>query len=68
MLESGAELYQWMQGGAYIYVCGKKDPMSNDVEQTLIQIVQQFGNKTFVDAKLYLNELKDSHRYHKDVY
>ncbi len=68
MLEFGAELYQWIQTGAYIYVCGKKDPMSNDVEQTLTQIVQQFGNKTIEDAKSYINELKDSHRYHKDVY
>jgi sulfite reductase (NADPH) flavoprotein alpha-component len=68
MLEFGAELYQWIQSGAYIYVCGKKDPMSNDVEQTLLQIVQQFGNKTIEDAKSYIIELKDSHRYHKDVY
>lgn len=68
MLESGAELYEWIQGGAYFYVCGKKDPMSIDVENTLIQIVQQYGNKTNEEAKAYINELKDSHRYHKDVY
>ncbi len=68
MLNNGSELYQWIQNGAYIYVCGKKDPMSLDVEKTLIQIIQQYGNKSMEDATRFLEELKDTHRYHKDVY
>jgi sulfite reductase (NADPH) flavoprotein alpha-component len=68
MLEFGAELFQWLQGGAYFYVCGKKDPMSNDVEQALRQIIQEYGKMTNEEAKSYINELKDSYRYHKDVY
>ena len=68
MLSKGAELYQWIQNGAYIYVCGKKDPMSLDVEKTLIEIVQQYGNKTLEESKQFITELKDTHRYHKDVY
>ena len=68
MLSNGAELYQWIQNGAYIYVCGKKDPMSLDVEKTLIEIVQQYGNKTLEESKQFITELKDTHRYHKDVY
>jgi sulfite reductase (NADPH) flavoprotein alpha-component len=68
MLSYGEELFQWIQNGAYIYVCGKKDPMSLDVEKTLIQIVQQYGNKSLEGAEQFVNELKDTHRYHKDVY
>jgi sulfite reductase (NADPH) flavoprotein alpha-component len=68
MISYGAELYQWIQNGAYIYVCGKKDPMSVDVENTLVQIVQQYGSKSFDDAQKLIEELKDTHRYHKDVY
>ncbi len=68
MLEQGAELYQWLADGAYIFICGKKDPMSIDVENTLIQIIQQFGNKTAEEAQSFFNEIKDGHRYHKDVY
>ena len=68
MLSNGSELYQWIQNGAYIYVCGKKDPMSLDVEKTLIEIVQQYGNKTLEESKQFITELKDTHRYHKDVY
>jgi sulfite reductase (NADPH) flavoprotein alpha-component len=49
-------------------VCGKKDPMSLDVEKTLIQIIQQYGSKSLEEAEQFINELKDTHRYHKDVY
>ncbi|MEI6087133.1 MAG: flavodoxin domain-containing protein [Bacteroidota bacterium] len=68
MLSYGSELYQWIQNGAYIYVCGKKDPMSLDVEKTLIQIIQQYGHKSMAEANQFVEELKDTHRYHKDVY
>lgn len=66
--EKGAELFQWLEGGAYVYICGKKDPMSTDVENALIEVIQTHGNKTEEAAKAYFNELKDNHRYHKDVY
>lgn len=66
--EQGAELFQWLEGGAYVYICGKKDPMSTDVENALIELIQTHGNKTEEAAKAYFNELKDNHRYHKDVY
>lgn len=66
--EQGAELYQWLLGGAYVYICGKKDPMSMDVENALIEVIQTHGNKSEDDAKAYFNELKEQHRYHKDVY
>lgn len=68
MLEQGAELYQWLTAGAYLFICGKKDPMSTDVENTLLQIIQQFGNKTEEEALAFFNEIKEGHRYHKDVY
>jgi sulfite reductase (NADPH) flavoprotein alpha-component len=68
MIAYGAELYQWIIDGAYIYVCGKKDPMSMDVENTLVKIAQQFGGKSLEEAQLFIDDLKDTHRYHKDVY
>jgi sulfite reductase (NADPH) flavoprotein alpha-component len=66
--EQGAELFQWLEGGAYVYICGKKDPMSTDVENAMIEVIAVHGNKTKEDATAYFNELKDNHRYHKDVY
>ncbi|MBL7697964.1 MAG: flavodoxin domain-containing protein [Chitinophagaceae bacterium] len=68
MLGQGKELYEWLQNGASLYVCGAKDPMSVDVEDTLMQIVQKFGEKTIEQAVQFVEQLKDESRYLKDVY
>ena len=68
MLKHAAELYEWIQQGAYVYVCGQKDPMSILVENTLLQIIEVRGNKTKEEAKKYFEELKEGGRYSKDVY
>ena len=67
-LQQGAELYEWLNGGASFFVCGKKDPMSFDVEKTLLQIIEMHGNKTSEEAKQYLTILEEEGRYEKDVY
>ena len=68
MLEQAAELYSWLESGAHLYVCGAKDPMSVDVESTLLKIVGEQGGRTAAEAESYLDELKASGRYVKDVY
>jgi sulfite reductase (NADPH) flavoprotein alpha-component len=68
MLTHGKELYEWLSNGASLYVCGAKEPMSADVEDTLMQIVQQFGEKTIEQAIQFVEQLKDESRYLKDVY
>jgi sulfite reductase (NADPH) flavoprotein alpha-component len=49
-------------------VCGKKDPMSHDVEKALLHIIQHQGNKTAEHAMHYLEEMEKEGRYEKDVY
>jgi sulfite reductase (NADPH) flavoprotein alpha-component len=68
MLENAAELYEWLAGGGSFFVCGKKDPMSHDVEKTLLTIIEQQGKKTPEEAKEYLEHLEELGRYEKDVY
>lgn len=68
MMQHGQELYERLVNGASLYVCGAKDPMSVDVEDTLMQIVQKFGNKTIEQAVQFVEQLKDESRYLKDVY
>jgi len=68
MLKHGEELYNWINNGASIYVCGAKEPMSADVEDTLMQIVEKFGNKTIEEAVQFVEQLKEEDRYLKDVY
>ncbi|HVW61902.1 MAG TPA: flavodoxin domain-containing protein [Puia sp.] len=63
-----AELFSWLEAGAYVYICGAKEPMSVDVENTLLAIIQQQGKKNPAQAESYLDELKEAGRYVKDVY
>ena len=68
MLRHAPDLFAWLQSGAHIYVCGAKHPMSEDVEKTLLTVIRQEGNKNAAQAEAYLEELKETGRYVKDVY
>jgi sulfite reductase (NADPH) flavoprotein alpha-component len=68
MRKHGRQLYEWLQNGASLYVCGAKEPMSVDVEDTLLQIVQTHGDKSIEEAIQFVEQLKDESRYLKDVY
>ena len=68
MNEHGEELYNWLEEGAHLFVCGQKDPMSILVEQTLLNLIMEHGNKTEKEAGEYLDKLKTERRYSIDVY
>ncbi len=66
--KESTELMQWIDRGAYLFVCGNKDPMSIDVEETIIQILCEARTISREQAIQFLNELNDQGRYVKDVY
>jgi sulfite reductase (NADPH) flavoprotein alpha-component len=68
MQKHATQLFHWLQSGAHVYVCGAKEPMSVDVEDTLLSIIRQEGNRNTAQAESFLNDLKESGRYIKDVY
>ena len=68
MWQQRTELYDWIQNGAVVYICGAKHPMSTDVENMLLQIFQTSGGMNEEEASDYLTALGDSGKYHKDVY
>ena len=68
MLQNGAEFFEWLHAGSYVFVCGSKDPMSVDVEQTVLKIIEQFGERSKEEAEQYLFNLKEDGRYVTDVY
>ena len=68
MLEQAAELWSWIEGGSYIYICGAKAPMSVDVENTLLQIIERYGGKSIGEALAFLDQLKEQGRFLLDVY
>ncbi|MDB4353793.1 sulfite reductase subunit alpha [Akkermansiaceae bacterium] len=68
MIESGAELWSWLQGGGYFYVCGDASRMAKDVDKALHSIAQEHGGLSEEDAIAYFKELKKDKRYARDVY
>jgi sulfite reductase (NADPH) flavoprotein alpha-component len=66
--QHASELYQWLEQGAHLYICGDANRMAKDVQQALLDIVQQYGNKSAEQAQQYLDELRLAKRYQKDVY
>ena len=68
MLEEAEELYEWLQQGGYFYICGDASRMAKDVDTALHQVVEKAGGKSPEEAAAYVEELKKSKRYRKDVY
>ncbi len=70
MRENGAEFWDWLQNGAYFYICGDAKRMAKDVHQTLIEMAQEHGKLTPEAAKEYIEITltKTEKRYLKDVY
>lgn len=68
MRENTAELFAWLQDGAYLYVCGDADHMAKDVDTALHEIIAENGRMDAEAAHAYVNDLIRSHRYLRDVY
>ena len=68
MEENAKDLWEWLQDGAYFYVCGDAHRMAKDVEHTLQRIVQTQGDMSEDEAKAYVKSLRTQKRYLADVY
>jgi len=68
MLEMGQELFDWLIGGAFLYVCGDAARMAKDVEATLQQILQEHGQMDPLTSREYIKRMRQEKRYLRDVY
>jgi len=68
MLERAAELWSWLDDGAYFYLCGDAQRMARDVEVGLGYIIAKEGRMDAAAAKAHLARLASEGRYQKDVY
>jgi sulfite reductase (NADPH) flavoprotein alpha-component len=68
MLENSKELFEWFENGAYFYVCGDKERMAKDVNEALINVIEKEGACTREEAEVYLDNMKKTGRYQRDVY
>jgi sulfite reductase (NADPH) flavoprotein alpha-component len=68
MHENAAELWRWLDAGAYFYVCGDALKMAKDVDAALRNIVQEQSGKSPEEANVYVEQMKAEKRYKRDVY
>jgi len=70
MKQNGEEIWNWIDRGAYFYVCGDKNYMARDVHSTLIEICSEYGEMSEEEAKEYVETglMKTEKRYLRDVY
>ena len=68
MVQHAKDLYQWLEEGAHFYVCGDANRMAHDVHEALISIVENQAGITREAAEAYVEDLKKTKRYQRDVY
>ncbi|WP_332697788.1 assimilatory sulfite reductase (NADPH) flavoprotein subunit [Halalkalibacter lacteus] len=68
MQEHSKELFEWLEEGAVIYICGDEKHMAHDVHNTLIEIIEQEGSMSREKAESYIATMQQEKRYQRDVY
>jgi len=66
--ENAQAVFEWLERGAHVYVCGDMSRMAKDVEATLLEIIATQGKLSEQQAEQYLKDLRNAKRYQKDVY
>jgi sulfite reductase (NADPH) flavoprotein alpha-component len=68
MREAGRPIYEWLEEGAHLYVCGDATALAPDVHQALLGIVAEEGGLGPEKAEEYVRNLQRDGRYQRDVY
>ena len=68
MLDSGADVWRWLDEGGHFYVCGDATRMARDVDAALTTIIEKHGRMSHQRAHDFKRELVASKRYVRDVY
>jgi len=67
LAEQGKAVFDWLQNGAHLYVCGAV-AMGKDVHQALLAVLVAHAGYSAEQAEAYLRELQQCGRYARDVY
>ncbi len=66
--ESAMQVWDWLEQGASVCVCGDASRMAKDVDAALHRVVQEAGGRTPEAAQEYIQALQTQKRYVRDVY
>jgi len=68
LLENGAQVWQLLQAGALLYVCGSRKNLEKSIDQALLQIAQTHGQRSPEQAQDYLASLYNKAVIRRDLY
>lgn len=68
LLNNGKEVWEWLQEGAHIYICGDRKRMAKDVKAALLKIFMDHGKLTSKESEDLLLQFKKEKRFQEDVY
>lgn len=68
IVEQAESVYQWLESGAHLYVCGDMNHMAKDVHQALIEVIEQQSDRSREEASDWLDQLIANKRYQRDIY
>lgn len=68
LLEHSEEVFNWLEEGAAVYICGDEKNMATDVHAAFVKILEEEGGMNHVEAEAYLTNLQQQKRYQRDVY
>jgi sulfite reductase (NADPH) flavoprotein alpha-component len=68
MHQHSKELFEWLQAGAHVYVCGDEKNMAHDVHNALVDILHKEGGLSREKSQEYLANMLKQERYQRDVY
>jgi sulfite reductase (NADPH) flavoprotein alpha-component len=68
LIEKQKEIYEWLNKGASIYLCGDMKQMARDVQKALLQIFETQGGMSEEKAMEFLKKIKREKRFQTDVY
>jgi len=66
--QQAEELFEWMEAGAYFYVCGDAARMAGDVDTALREIIGEKKGLDEAGVQAYMDALVAAGRYQRDVY
>lgn len=62
------KIWQLLENGAHIYICGSKSNLNNPIDKVLQNIVLKYTNMNEEEAQQWLYNLVTNERFHKDLY
>ena len=65
---AGKDVFDWIERGATVYVCGDANAMAHDVHEALLELIGENANLDAEGAADYLKKLQKEKRYQRDVY